>query len=95
MPAGKLRIDLYKSPGGWRWRMWRSSSLITPPAKGYVRRAAAIRNLETITGGTFEKISSPNFPKPFGLLIRDTVSADRARIVPQAIPVRLVLEVTG
>lgn len=114
MSAG-LRVDLYRqttyddgwhhdvvSPTGseWRWRLWSSSSIIAASSEGYDRQARAIANLETVTGGTFQKISTPDLPTPYGILYRTVPELIRDEQLPvafthfanldQRIPVRLV-----
>lgn len=99
MAAG-LRIDLHRGlraqrkvhPGepfvwGWdyRWRLWSSSAIIAASSEGYDRQSRAIANLETVTGGQFRKISTPDFPTPYGILSRETPNG-----YTQGIPVRLV-----
>ncbi len=87
MSAG-LRVDLWVSDG-WRWRMWSGSRIVGGSTESYVKRSAAIRNLETVTGGTFEKISTPDFPTPYGVIHRTAQDADYV-LLYQDIAVRLV-----
>ncbi len=85
MSAG-LRIDLTNASGyGWMWRMWSGSRIVGGSTESYVQRASAIRNIETVTGGQVEKISTPDSPVPYGILHRGTWDG-----IEQSIPVRLV-----
>lgn len=87
MTAGP-RIDIYGSIFQYRWRLWSGSRIIAASTESYTRRSRSISNLETVTGGVFEKISSPEFPAPYGLLHRHILNAEGYDW--QAIPVRLV-----
>lgn len=105
MSAAGLRVDLYRvttyTKPGWhldevfptgteyRWRLWSSSSIIAASTQGYEKRSRAIANIETVTGGAFEKLSAPDFPKPYGVVHRTAQDADYAWLY-QDIPVRLV-----
>ncbi len=95
MSAG-LRVDLWESDG-WRWRLWSSSRIIGQSSESYRQRARAIGNLETVTGGQFKKASSPDFPTPYGVLVRTSRELIRMddgdlslAFSHQSIPVRLV-----
>jgi hypothetical protein len=69
--------------------MWSSSRIVGQSSEGYVKRSAAIGNLEALLGGVFEKIITPDFPAPYGLLHRHVLNAEGYDW--QAIPVRLVV----
>lgn len=51
-PEQALRIIVYRSRGNWRWRMQcaRNGKIVGASSEGYRRRAAAMHNLETVTG---------------------------------------------
>ncbi len=94
MSAG-LRVDLMEIrftdgfTGRWRWRLWSNSRIIGASTEGYNRRSRAIANLESVTGGQFEKVSTPDHPEPFGLLQR-CLWHDGIHDHFDRIPVRLV-----
>ncbi len=92
MAAG-LRVDLLRAGfgPGWYWRLWNNSRIIGGSTEIYDKRSRAISNLESVTGGLFEKISTPDFPAPFGLLRRELPrEAQHDGYSWQSIPVRLV-----
>ncbi len=113
MSRAGLRVDLFRvvhrwypfqesastdTSVEWRWRLWSSSSIVGASREGYRQRARAIANLETVTGGVFEKISTPDFPTPYGVLrriVREPIHVDESlslAYLGQRIPVRLVVE---
>lgn len=87
MTAGP-RIDLIVKPGAVSWRMWSGSRIVGGSTESYVKQSAAIRNLETVTGGRFQKTSTPDEPTPYGWLDRPVY--DAAPFTWDRIPVRLV-----
>ncbi len=79
-----MRADLWESDGWLR----SGSRIIGQASEAYRRQASAISNLESVTGGVFEKIATPEFPTPYGLLHRHLLNAEGYDW--QSIPVRLV-----
>lgn len=94
--AGRMRADLYRvdtrddvddpQEWEWRWRLWSGSRIVGGSTESYSQRPGAIANLETVLGGGFEKVSTRDFPVPFGQLRRWVTPT-----VEQVIPVRLVV----
>lgn len=89
MSAGP-RIDLVVKPGAVSWRMWSGSRIVAASSERYVKQSAAVRNLETVTGGVFEKVGTPDVPAPYGILTRRRDVRDDAYDRWESIPVRLV-----
>lgn len=103
MSRAGFRVDLYRSEREdlyrsvrdgywrreWRWRLLSSSSVVGQSSEGYVKRSAALHNLETVLCGRFEKTSTPDRPEPYGVLIRGHWDWVSEAVDPERIPVRL------
>jgi uncharacterized protein YegP (UPF0339 family) len=49
-----MKLELYRSPTGWRWQLSaKNNRIIGASTEGYTKRLGAIQNIHLVTGFVF------------------------------------------